>query len=499
MNKVAPVGIILLALLAVVLVFSIDRETEPPASPEDPTRSAFAVVTGKVLDPAGAPFAGVPVRALPAGPGVGEASADSVTDAEGVFSLRLVPAPGMFQIKAYPSGRSPFPGDCIVSATPGQEIEVILRESEQVSPEKDPIPIVAGAVNNQQARAQVGVGIEAVNETGQVLCKVVTDRNGRFEMVVDSVPPFSLRFEGEEKAQARITVLPSLNNMLFRKTPPPRKETLYIRVVSDSPPEDPQLKLQIFGPLAETIHTAHVQIPDSPWRIDGVPVETSDIRVWNGSLSGMLRRFDFGPECREAVVHLSPPAVVRATVGIPVRAVLVPSPPLAEPLGVELLQIDGRSERVRTCLQDTVKGVKSFEFAELHPGEYHLTLTAPGYEPFKIQLVLRAGETRDLGRIKMKPATGSATFHLNDRNQDTTRYGYLLTVYSRRGEMFSRKTEPGDSAWLRIERLGMGVWHYRTERRMEGGGLRSVESDLSFTVRRDQDTRVQVNLIWPWD
>ena len=268
MNKVAPVGIILLALLAIVLVFLLNRETDPHPSPEDPTRAAFAVVRGKVLDPAGAPLPGVPVRAFPADPESGGRAAESLTDEEGAFLLHLVPSRGMFEVRAYPPERPPFPEDCIVHATPDREIEVILREPAPPSPEKESAPNVAGAVGDQHCRAQAGVGIEAVDRGGRVLAHTLTDRHGRFEMQVDAVPPISLRFEGGREVQTVVTVLPSLYNRLIRMTSPPRMETLYVRVESDTPPEDPRLMVQIFGPLKETLHQEYVQLTDFPHRIN---------------------------------------------------------------------------------------------------------------------------------------------------------------------------------------------------------------------------------------
>ncbi len=427
MKKVAPVGIILLAILAIVLVFLREHGADSHQTPRHPTRTTFAQVRGELPDPAGAPQSGVP------------------------------------------------------------------------EPVEEPEPDVAGMVCNQHCRAQVGIGIEAVDEAGRVLGHTLTDQAGHFEMVVDSVPPFIVRIKGKEDRCTEVLILPDLSLRLFLKTPRPREETLYIRAESDLLLHDPNLRFQVFNSLGENVRGGDVALADSPWLVESMPFGTYDIRVWNESLSGMARRFVFCLEDREAVVHLSPPALVRATPSIPVRAVLTPNPPMAEALTSDMLETDGHRGLVRSSLLDSRRRVKAVEFSELHAGEYVLTLTAPGFEPCKIPLVLAAGETRDLGVIEMEQATGSATFHLNDNNQDTTRHGYLLTLYTRNGEHFSRKTPPGGPALLHIEGLGAGTWHYRAERRLEDGALRSVNNDLSFEIKRDQHTGVKVNLIWPWD
>jgi hypothetical protein len=145
---------------------------------------------------------------------------------------------------------------------------------------------------------------------------------------------------------------------------------------------------------------------------------------------------------------------------------------------------------------DTERRGKDFEFKGVPPGDYTLLITAIGYEPLEMPLSLAARESRNLGMIPMKKATGAAHFLLNDRNAPTNEHGYLLTLYTEQGDVLEYRTNPGESAHVTITGLREGRWWYRAERKMPGGALRSTQRDQSFFVRRDQKSEVEVDLTW---
>ncbi len=498
MKSVAPVGILMIVLLSIIVIFFRDGEDVLKPSPKMETESTTAVVSGEVLDSTGAPLGGIPVRAIDSAPSGNATRVEAVTDNEGRFSLTVSPGRGIFEIKALPPGRTAFPLNCIVSTSPLLETEVVLREPEQIGPAPAG-PNVAGEVSDQNCRAVRGITIVAVSKSGKTLARSVTDEAGAFSMVIETVPPFTLRIQEYAEVELQVPILPSLYNSLLVVTPKPREETLYLEPRGDITATDRVLKILILHSMVGRQDTGQLRVEDSPWRFEGVPFGTYDIRVWNDDLAGLVRNFRFDEENRKAVVELSAPAFVGGDTEVRSRAALIPIPPMGETLLSETREEDGRSGRVRRSLMDTECRSRDFKFKHVPAGDYILLVTAIGYEPLEMPLALAPGENRNLGLIPMKKATGSAHFYLNDRNQETNEHGYLLTLYTTQGDVLEYKTDPGESAHVTITSLCEGTWWYRAERRMAGGSLRSVNSDLSFVVNRDQKTEVEVDLTWRFE
>lgn len=368
-------------------------------------------------------------------------------------------------------------------------------------PEGGPLsgPDVAGIVVDRSVCAQEGRTVEAVDSAGRVVAECVTGRHGEFAMEVPAVPPYILRVRGSDYHQVRITVTPTRSLRLLVETSRIRLETLYVKPVWDGVDDGKPLNVQLLDSRAEAIGTPRLYFADAPWRFEGMPFGTYAVRVWNKTWCGLAPRFEFTAEQRQVEVVLAASATIRATTTRPVRAMLIPRPPLGDPPARDELEQLGRAGRVRGFLHRTKEPAADIQITDVPAGEYSLVLTAPGCERVEMELAVAAGQVLDLGRIEIKKATGMVSFTLNDRNKKTTEYGYLLTVYTRLGEVLEVKTNPGDSSRVRIGGLGAGTWYYRVERKMGGGRLRAVGNDESFEVQPGEEARVEVDLTWRYE
>ena len=359
-------------------------------------------------------------------------------------------------------------------------------------------PNIAGEVADQGCRTVPGIIVQAVDAEDRVLAEDCTGDDGRFAMLVPDDPPFNLRMQGGGDYRYKVSRVPRLDIDLFLETPPARRETLYVKAVYDVLHTEEELRLQVFDSMAQTARGTIVNLADSPWLLENMEFGTYDVRVWNSDASGFTRRFKFGPESRQVEVVLSPPASMKGTLNGPARAILIPDPPMGRRVSRGILEGDGRAGEVRTGLADTGQLTRKIEFQNVPAGKYRLVLTAPGFETLETTLNLAPATILDLGDITLQPASGAVRFYLNDGDQDTTRHGYLLTLYTRTGALLDYKTTPGESAFAKIRDLSSGTWYYRAERRMAGGGLRAVGADQSFEIKPGQTTQVEVDLNWPF-
>lgn len=360
-------------------------------------------------------------------------------------------------------------------------------------------PDVGGSVTDQFNRAQEGLTVEAVDPAGKILASCLTDPAGDFAMEVPAVPPYILRVRGSDDHHATITILPSLSETLLVRTPPQRKETLYIKPLWEHADDAKPMLLQLIDSQAQVHRAVNVALVDSPWRIEGVPFGTWDLRVWKHELCGLARRFEFDEVHRQVEIRLGRPAGIRGTPRPPARAMLIPSPPMGHALPRKLRETDGHRGYVRAGLMDTGMLVKQIDFSEVPAGEYTLVLISPNQETVRRTLRMNPGEVLDLGVLQLQPASGSVSFQLKDRDERTTEFGYVITIYARDGTVLEAKTKPGDPDNLTVARLSAGAWFYRVERRMDGGGRRSIKHDQSFMVQKGQTTRVEVDLTWRFE
>ena len=500
MRKAILVSLIILAVA--LIAWALGRVNGPPSPASDPAMPApspqWCRVQGVVLDAAGAPLPGTPVRARILDTGLAFDVEAVSTDPEGRFVLTLFPPAGHWEILARSRAGSEFSAELPVLAVPGETLGIVLREP-ALPPAEDRPPDVAGEVLDGDGRLVTGVSVSMVDEEGVLIATTRSGEGGRFEFRLDSAPPVRVHIEGESYV-AHVPRIPRVDlSLILDRREVPRAE-MWIGAEPTAPDLPDRVEVEVMDSVGDRKFTIERRLSASPWYVQSVPFGVYDVVIRGPGVAGELQGFHFCESGRSVVVPVGPSASISAALSCPARALLISRSPTFRPMATEFWQDDGVRGHVRGVRARSEWNVLGFDFKDLGPGKYRLKVLGAGVRTLEQDIELAAGERMDLGTIELEPAEGVVILDVADREAGAPPgldFGYRVTMYNRDGVRKGADLGPNEPHRARFAGLTPGPWYYRVERKLSGmGHTQHIARDRQVLVEDGVERTVKVDCTW---
>ena len=359
-------------------------------------------------------------------------------------------------------------------------------------------PNVGGQVMDGRGAAVPNTRVRAVGDDGRILAETTTGEDGGFGMAVDASPPFSLRAGGDEGAESRVPVLPSLDHVLVLAGEKPGRDRLMVEVTFTEPVEDGPAEIRLLNDLGEKEASLRIARRPDVYTVEFVPFGTYDVLVDARGYSGRVEGFRFRPDARAVRVEVGPAAAVRGRTTLPASVRLSLEGEGFQTVAREVREDDAAAGRTRRLAAEAEEPVSEFSFSGLPPGACRLTLTGRGVETTELLLTLAPGQDLDLGTIDLVPAEGRLDVVLFDREDDrrNLEHGYRVTLYSLRGVRRWVRMEPGPKRAVTFEGLSGDRYRLRVERVIDEGHTQRYGPDRTIDLEAGATRRVVVDQTW---
>ncbi|MEN8149414.1 MAG: carboxypeptidase-like regulatory domain-containing protein [Planctomycetota bacterium] len=509
MKNLAPVAMVSVALVAVALALLASTGGEPTPLPSpDALPDTGCLAMGRVLDAAGAPLPGAEVRARIVSPGTAHETPVVYTAEDGSFVLRLFPARGRWSLDVVPPGRPGFTAPDRVEAAPGRELRIEIREPDAPAIEAPP-PNITGEVLDSEGRLLTGIPLFVRNAKGEILAEGVSGERGLVSFRVEAALPLFAHAENLEGIPYEVDRLPCPYVKLVVSTTDAVTDTLMVDFRLPGSVENRMARIRLYDNLGQEVLAVNRPVREGPHPLLGMEYGTYDIRVSLPGLAGAIQGFDFRPEERLAVVPLDATATLGGTLSREAKVVLFSRSPARVPVSREFRESDGENSVYRGAWEE-MPGIREFDFEGLPAGDYRLRILAAGYETVDEKIRLKAGETRDCGRIDLVPATGKIRVTITDRKDDpeSLEFPYVVRIYEVDGHSFAKEVGPGADRSVEFTDLPAGSWMWRVERVMSGrepprGGLthatRRIGWDHAIPLAAGETKAVESDCTWRFD
>jgi hypothetical protein len=265
--------------------------------------------------------------------------------------------------------------------------------------------------------------------------------------------------------------------------------------------ENREARIRLYDSLGQERLEAFRGVREGPHSFRHVFYGAYDIRVDSGGHAGAVQGFDFRPDQSLAEIPLAAAATLKGRFDAPAEALLFSRSPTYAPVSRSFREDDGVAELYRGLWEKSKPG-KQFEFATLPAGSYLLRILARGFETVDRTVDLVAGQTLDLGRIDLTPATGRIEIVITDRTDrpDDLEFGYLVHIYEVNGHCRKRHLGPGARRSAGFSGLPAGDYQYRVERKLKGElHTRSVGWDQAVPLGKGESRTVEVDCTWRFE
>lgn len=311
----------------------------------------------------------------------------TATDDEGRFAMAGLPT-GRRALQVRAAGCAPWRGEAEVFAGRTATVDVRLDSAARLS----------GRVVDGDGEPVAGVEVTAAGGHAFAGAWAHTDADGRFAMEDLPVGPFEIVAEGEERGDARATLVGVAGDELWWEGVLDPGLTLHGRVVA---PGADLAGWIVTGIRRDGQHFEHLEreITDAGGRFElpGCSDGLYDLEVLDDRFATVAERYAVRPGAEEVVIEIDPARLAPRTVTLRGRVV----DPEGRPVGGAEISERGPSATSFLTTTDGTSG--RFELGPHVPGEWSVLVRAPGWARLESERIEAGpGEVADFGDLELR-------------------------------------------------------------------------------------------------